>query len=118
MGVALVYNWWSLFVRLANPGARLEAITSRPLLLTGVGRQTRHAGQQQLTIAPTHGKAAKAIQLLTQVSQRLKAWKSIAEQLRSTSVWLQVCEYITTCVTGFNWLNNPNPTLQKQLLPG
>jgi uncharacterized protein YegP (UPF0339 family) len=28
--VALIYNWWSLFVRLANPEARREAITSRP----------------------------------------------------------------------------------------
>lgn len=28
--VALIYNWWSLFVRLASPEARREAITSRP----------------------------------------------------------------------------------------
>ena len=33
MTVALAYNWWSVFVRLAHPMARLEAITSRPLLL-------------------------------------------------------------------------------------
>ena len=37
--VALVYNWWSLFVRLAHPDKHLEAITSRPLLLP-CGRQT------------------------------------------------------------------------------
>ena len=28
--VALVYNWWSWYVRLAHPKTRLEAITSRP----------------------------------------------------------------------------------------
>ena len=33
MTVALAYNWWSLFVRLAHPKARLEATTTRPLLL-------------------------------------------------------------------------------------
>ena len=33
---ALVYNWWSLFVRLIEPMIGREAITSRPLLLTGV----------------------------------------------------------------------------------
>ena len=33
---ALVYNWWSLFVRLVEPMIGREAITSRPLLLTGV----------------------------------------------------------------------------------
>jgi hypothetical protein len=31
--VALVYNWWSWYVRAANPQARREALTSRPLLL-------------------------------------------------------------------------------------
>ena len=50
MTVALAYNWWSLFVRLAHPLARLEAITSRPLLLSGIGRLTAHAGQAQLSI--------------------------------------------------------------------
>jgi hypothetical protein len=118
MGVALVYNWWSLFVRLANPSARMEAITSRPLLLTGVGRQTRHAGQQQLTITPIHGKSAKAMDWLTQVSQRLNAWKRIAEQLPLTTVWQQVCEYIITCITGFNWLDKSTSTPQKAILTG
>ncbi len=42
-GVALIYNWWSLFVRLANPEARREAITSRPWLMSSVGRRTEHA---------------------------------------------------------------------------
>ncbi len=26
--IALIYNWWILFVRLANPGNHLEVITS------------------------------------------------------------------------------------------
>ena len=30
--VALIYNWWSWYVRLAHPKTRLEAIASRPLL--------------------------------------------------------------------------------------
>jgi hypothetical protein len=34
-GVALAYNWWSLFVRLAHPDARCQAITSRPGLMAG-----------------------------------------------------------------------------------
>lgn len=37
--VALAYNWWSLFVRLAPPKARLEAITSRPLSLPASPKQ-------------------------------------------------------------------------------
>ena len=41
--VAFVHNWWSWYVRAANPNARPEALTSRPLLLAAVGRTTRHA---------------------------------------------------------------------------
>jgi hypothetical protein len=36
--IALVYNWWSLFTRLAIPEKHAEAITSRPLLLNAVGK--------------------------------------------------------------------------------
>jgi hypothetical protein len=58
--VALIYNWWSLFVRLAGLNQRPEAITSRPLLLQAIARQTRHAGQLTLTITSTHGDQHKA----------------------------------------------------------
>ncbi len=34
------------------PGARMEAITSRALLLAGVGRAVRHAGQTTLHLTP------------------------------------------------------------------
>jgi len=104
MTVALAYNWWSLFVRLAHPKARLEAITSRPFLLSGIGRLTSHAGQAHLSITPMHAKAQDARALLTAVSGRLKEWKRTAEQLPLVSIWQRVCEFIATQVTGFNWL--------------
>ncbi|OGA51601.1 MAG: transposase [Betaproteobacteria bacterium RIFCSPLOWO2_12_FULL_62_13] len=104
MTVALAYNWWSLFVRLAHPKARLEAITSRPFLLSGIGRLTSHAGQAHLSITPMHARANEARAFLTAVSQRLKQWKHAAEQLNFASVWQRVCEFIATEVTGFNWL--------------
>ena len=113
MAVALAYNWWSLFVRLAHPQARLEAITSRPLLLSGIGRLTMHAGKAHLSITPMHGRATKARALLTAVSDRLKSWKKTAEQLTAVSVWQRVCEFIVTHVTGFNWLETQ---IQTRLL--
>jgi hypothetical protein len=45
---ALIYNW-CLFVRLANPQARREAITSRPWLMSAVERRTEHAGKTTIT---------------------------------------------------------------------
>lgn len=118
MTVAMIYNWWSLFVRLANPDARLEAITSRPLLLSGIAQKTDHAGQQHLKITALHGKGKLAQALLTRVSQRLHDWKQIAEQLLSTTVWQQVCQFITAAVTGFNWLEPPQIPLKLTLETG
>ena len=112
MTVALAYNWWSLFVRLANPKARLEAITSRPFLLCGIGRLTTHAGQSHRAITAMHGKAEKAKTMLKQASRRLQEWKVTAEQLTSTSiisVWHCVCAFIMTNVTGVNWLDTRRP---------
>ena len=58
--VALIYNWWSLFVRLDNPEARREAITSRPWLMSSVGRRTKHAGQTTITLTGLHAHFEKA----------------------------------------------------------
>ena len=79
--VALVYNWWTLYVRLAQPHKHFEAISSRPLLLNGVATQTKHAGQTRLTITSTHAKGAKVQAVLTQLAAFLNQLKSTAEQL-------------------------------------
>jgi hypothetical protein len=50
--VALVYNWWSWYCRAAKPGARMQAISSRALLLAGVGRALKHARQTTLYLTP------------------------------------------------------------------
>lgn len=101
MAVALVYNWWSLFVRLGNPGARLEAITSRPFLLAAVARRTTHANAQQLTITPQHAKADAAKSMLTNIHTLLRRFHDVAEQLRTTSVWQLICEHIMATVARF-----------------
>src|SRR6202040_1384670 len=53
--VALIYNWWSLFVRLADPNQHREVITSRPLLLQAIARKTQHAARTTLSVSSTHG---------------------------------------------------------------
>ena len=79
--VALVYNWWTLYVRLAHPHQHFEAISSRPLLLHGVATPSRHAGQTRLTITSTHAKQAVIQAVLTQLAGFLSSLKSTAEQL-------------------------------------
>ncbi|WP_174524497.1 hypothetical protein [Thauera butanivorans] len=93
--VALIYNWWSLFVRLANPEARLEAITSRPWLMSAVGRATSHAGQTTITLTGQHAYFDKAREVLMRVSSQLQGWfRETAEQLGSGSVWIRCCEHL------------------------
>jgi hypothetical protein len=93
--VALIYNWWSLFVRLANPKARREAITSRPWLMSSVGRKTEHAGQTTITLTGQHADFGKARAALMHVSALLQEWVvRAAEQLNITTVWNLVCDHI------------------------
>ena len=70
--VALIFNWWSLYSRLALPNKHAEAITSRPLFLHGVARMTSHGGQSKLTITSNHGKADSAMQALSGISDLLR----------------------------------------------
>jgi len=98
LAVALIYNWWSLFVRLGNPKARLEAITSRPFLLSAVARRTTHGGAQYLTIASQHAQGDKAKLLLGGIHELLTQFKRAAEQFKAKSVWQLVCEHIVTTV--------------------
>jgi hypothetical protein len=82
--VALIYNWWTLFVRLAQPHKHFEAISSRPLLLHGVATQTKHAGQTRLTITSTHAKQHAIQAVLTNLAGFLASLKTTAEQLTDT----------------------------------
>ncbi|MBK8816546.1 MAG: lipase maturation factor family protein [Methylococcaceae bacterium] len=84
---ALVYNWWSLFVRLADPDRHTEAITSRPLMLYGIGRQTRHAGQTRLTVSSTHAEAVKVEQCYRRIAAFFKELWATAEQFNAQQRW-------------------------------
>ena len=99
--VALVYNWWSLFVRLANPEARREAITSRPWLMSSVGRRTEHAGQTTITLTGLHAHFEKARAALMRVSALLQTWLiETAEQFSSITVWSRVCDHLKHVLAG------------------
>lgn len=91
---ALVYNWWSWYCRAAHPGARLEAVTSRPLLLAAVGKAASHAGQTQLYLTPLHGKLQTIKTLIVNIRAALQHVKTIAEQLPRVDRWATLVHYI------------------------
>lgn len=106
--MALIYNWWSLYVRLAIPERHAEAITSRPLLLYGVGQQTRHGGQTLLTITPMHAEAHLAQRVLTSLNSFLSEVKATARQLDWTERWRTILSRIFTKMLGGRPLASPN----------
>ena len=99
--VALIYNWWSLFVRLAHPEARREAITSRPWLMASIGRRTEHAGQTTITLTGLHAHFGKARAALTRASALLQGWAAqAAEQLDPAAVWHRLCDHLKRLLAG------------------
>ena len=92
--IALVYNWWSLFTRFADPNRRREAITSRPLLLYGVGRRTTHAGQTSIIVTPNHAKYALVQEMMNKLKSVLNWFKSLAEQYSKTQKWRMMLSII------------------------
>ena len=92
--VALIFNWWSLFTRLAIPNRHTEATTSRPLLLHGIGRQTKHGNQTTLTITSNHGQAGPVRQTLERVSTFLQRLTTTAQQFTVEQRWRWLLRFI------------------------
>jgi hypothetical protein len=105
--VALVYNWWNIFVRLAEPGKHLEAITSRPLLLAGIAERTRHGRQTTLRIASAHGRAQWAERVLTGVARFLRDLTKAAEQLTAAERWARILAHAVRLWLGGRQLRAP-----------
>lgn len=97
--VALVYNWWSWYCRAAKPGARMEAITSRALLLAGVGRAVKHGGQTTLYLTPMHAAKDKVLTLIANVHAALSHVKAVAEQLPGANRWTSFVDYVVAKIT-------------------
>jgi hypothetical protein len=93
--VALIYNGWSGYVRLAHPKARLEAITRRPLLLAGVARLTQHAGQCRLLVTLTHAANDRIKTMITNAHKGLRFVSASAPPLPKAERWIALVRYIT-----------------------
>lgn len=102
--VALIYNWWSWYVRLANPQARLEALTSRPLLLAAVGRVTEHAGYTRVLLSVTHAAAPLIKALVANARAGLQHVLATAPQLPSAQRWQALVRYIVAKILDANKL--------------
>jgi hypothetical protein len=85
--IALFYNWWNIFVRLADPTLHREAITSRPLFLSAIATRARHARQTTIRVTSSHAKAEPAARALAAVAAFLRSLARNAEQLTRLETW-------------------------------
>jgi len=88
--IAQIYNWWSLYARLVDRERHREAVTTRPELLAGVARQTRHAGQTRINISLSHSKTSRIKEKLAEASAFLQGLISTAEQLTNPQRWERI----------------------------
>ena len=108
---ALVYNWWSWYCRAANPGGRLEAITSRPLLLAAVGKAASHANQTTLYLTPLHGRADILKKLIANIGAALQHLRATAEQFKAIDPWGCMLRYISDRIAPVIGPPRPPPRL-------
>ncbi|MCN4144508.1 MAG: hypothetical protein LC437_05425 [Thiohalomonas sp.] len=85
--IALICNWWNLFVRLAIPHKHHEAITSRPLLLSSIGRLTEHGRQKKMVISSTHGDITTLKSAYIRLVDFFDELKTTATQLNYNECW-------------------------------
>jgi len=83
--IALLYNWWTLYARIAGDGRHQEALTSRPELLHGVGRMSKHAGGRVLRVSSLHAAGGRVLARLRLLSRLLR--QMTAEQLSLARRW-------------------------------
>lgn len=107
--IALVYNWWSLFVRLANPEKHYEAITSRPLLLSSVGRLTKTGRQKRMVITSSHHENVRVQAIYHRMAGFFKDLKNAAPQLGSQACWEQI---LARAMSAFNLKMASEPILE------
>jgi hypothetical protein len=85
--IALVYNWWNVFTRLAQPDSHMEAVTSRPLLLHAVGRLVSTGRRKIIRLTSTHALSAQIRLTLDRIGAFMNRLAATAEQLSAEQVW-------------------------------
>ena len=101
-------NAGAIFARLAEPKKHIEAITSRPLLLSSVGKLTESSRQKTLTITHSHGRARKVQIAYQRVLHFFEQLKTNAPQLMELECWCRILSEAMKKYLGGEILKPPN----------
>lgn len=102
--VALVYNWWTLYLRFYDEEHHREAIRSRPMLMSGVGRQVKSGGRRTIKVSVLHEKGDLIAQSVTPTSNELHRIRSITERWTTEQRWTLLLTRLLRRWLGGKWL--------------
>ena len=77
----------------------MEAITSRALLLAGVGRAVKDSGQTTLYLTAMHAAKDKLMALIANIRAALSHVRAVAEQLPQTDRRKTFLDYVVQRIT-------------------
>ena len=115
--IALIYNWWNLYVRFYDAEHHREAITSRPALMQGVARQVQSGGQRTVKISILHEKGEAIVRAVSLISKQLHEFMRIAERWTIAQRWAFLLTRLLRCWLGGKWLEGV-PSEAAPLLSG
>ena len=102
--VALFYNWWNLYLRFYDEDHHREAIRTRPMLMSGVGRQMQSGGQKTVKVSVLHEKGSLIAHAVTLTSNELQQIASISERWTIEQRWSLILTRVLRRWLGGKWL--------------
>jgi hypothetical protein len=102
--IALFYNWWNLYLRFYDGEHHREAIRSRPLLMSGVGRQVQSGGQRTIRISILHEKGEVVARAIRAISREIGQIRAITERWTVEQRWTLLLTRLLRRWLGGKWL--------------
>lgn len=107
--IALVYNWWNLYVRFYDTEHHREAITSRPALMQGVARRVESGGQRKIKVSILHEKGELIVRAVSLISKQLNEFMRIAEGWTISQRWAFLLTRLLRPWLGGKWVPGVPP---------
>lgn len=102
--IALFYNWWNLYLRFYDAEHHREAIRSRPMLMSGVGRQVQSGGQRTVKVSILHEKGADIARAIQVISGEIGQIRAITERWTIQQRWTLLLTRLLRRWLGGKWL--------------
>ena len=102
--IALFYNWWNLYLRFYDAEHHREAIRSRPMLMSGVGRQVQSGGQRTVKVSILHEKGADIARAIQVISGEIGRIRAITERWTIVQRWTLLLTRLLRRWLGGKWL--------------